>query len=150
MKNTIDNHVISHVDLGLLVQLSSREEDCIKVLGILTECSKALDLIFPSKTQVSHIDSSSRADKIVGPNWKIRSIANGLHTALKVQWPNCENAQHEAKLQLATHQCSKYINRRVNFDVLLTTHSMPSKWQEGKFLVTEAGQVTFPLRFNRC
>ena len=141
MKGNTNHCVDFRVDLGILVQISNTEEDCKRIYDVLTKCNAALHAIFLRE------NLRSPTQNIVYPNWTVRNLAEGLHTALKAQWPNCESAPHEAKLRLATHQSSKYMNRRVNFDMLMTTHS--SRWQEGSFLVTDIGRVAFPLRLHR-
>jgi len=120
--------------LHRLVRFSTQEARRCNTLKRITNYNDSL----------RQFDNITNADLAVnereygdGPAHVVRDRSLTLYRTLAFNWRCRCDSTHEAKLCLATHRSSNGENKETNFDMLFSTKSMGSRWQEGRISIGE-------------
>ncbi|KAI9853501.1 MAG: hypothetical protein M1813_002206 [Trichoglossum hirsutum] len=134
--------------LRRLVQLPTREEDCKRMLRLVTEYNEKIQSLFLDTSPILREEPEGQLPRRryrETPKYQARDSAHTLYQVFASQWPGCQNP-HEAKLRLTTYKSSRSLSLQepTSFDMLFSTHSEPCRWQESRILVTDKVNPVLP------
>ena len=126
-------------DIYWIVQLPQKSEDLKNKLNLITTNNQVLELKLGIKIPALQMDPKSqmrRQRRMKSPEYRVRDSGNLLYQTLAAKWSSCM-VPHHASMRLTPYWSSGFEGAQDahRFDMLLSTHSEPSSWQETMFVI---------------